>query len=79
MPGGFCALNRSAAYLQEKLPPVPNAKSFRLACSRESGDAFSYGRSAKTDLVGVIGLFRSRASLEAIKETDDEAQEIRNS
>ena len=35
-----------------------------LAQSRESGDAPSDGGYAQTDLVGVIGLFRSRASLE---------------
>jgi len=32
--------------------PVPTVNSIRLACSRESGDASTHGRHARTDLVG---------------------------
>jgi hypothetical protein len=43
-------------------PPVATVNSIQLAYCRESGDR-AYGRHPQTDLVAVIGLFRSRVSL----------------
>jgi hypothetical protein len=44
---------------------VPTVNSIRVAGNRESGDASSDGRPSQPDLGAVVGLFRSKASLEA--------------